>query len=139
MPIQIVENEHKEIEVAFEDGKKRRYYPGWQVILDVHSIQEAMQIQDETDEGVQAKRYITGTAVLQDRDISIIGEPDKKTRTLELGIWDREVPLRDDGEQPGFSARLASPTSGSTGPIGSTAPRTSGTSRCTCPRQRSSL
>ncbi|KWT97720.1 MULTISPECIES: hypothetical protein [unclassified Variovorax] len=104
MPIQIVENEDKKIEVTFEDGKKRSYYPGWQVILDVHSVQEAMQIQDETDEGVQAKRYITGTAVLQDRDISIIGEPDKKTRTLELGIWDREVPLRDDGEQPAFSA-----------------------------------
>lgn len=104
MPIQIVENEHKEIEVTFEDGKKRNYYAGWQVILDVHAVQDAMQIQNEGDEGVQAKRYITGTAVLQDRDISIIGEPEKKTKTLELSVWDREMPLRDDGEQPGFSA-----------------------------------
>ncbi|RYH66486.1 MAG: hypothetical protein EON54_04900 [Alcaligenaceae bacterium] len=103
MPIQIAENENKEIEVTFEDGKKRNYYPGWQMILDVHTVQGAMQIQDEGVEGVQAKRYITGTAVLQDRDISIIGEPEKKSRTLELSIWDREIPLREDGEQPGFS------------------------------------
>lgn len=104
MPIQIVENEHKEIEVTFEDGNKRNYYPGWQVVLDVHTVQEAMQIQNAGDEGVQAERHITGTAVLQDRDISIIGEPEKKTRTLELSIWDREIALQDDGEQPRFSA-----------------------------------
>lgn len=96
MPIQITERDDKAIECVFEDGKKTTYYPGWQLFIDAHDIQEAAELEHDSEQGPVVKRFLTGTAALQDRDVSIIGEPEKKTRTLRLGIFDREIPVKKD-------------------------------------------
>lgn len=98
MPVQITERDDKAIECVLEDGTKRTYYPGWRVIVDVHDVQEVVELEHDPELGPTVKRFLAGTAVLQDRDVSIIGEPEKKTKTLRLAVFDREVPVTKDGE-----------------------------------------
>lgn len=96
MPIRITERDDKALECIAEDGKTSTYYPGWQLSIAVQDIQEAAELEHDSEQGPTIKRFLTGTAVLQDRDVSIIGEPEKKTKMLRLGIFDREVPLKKD-------------------------------------------
>lgn len=90
--IEMTEREDGSIEHADPDGLKRTYYPGRQVWLDLQDLQVWRHLREsEADGAPNLVMQAQGEARLEDYDLSIIGEPTNKTRSVRVSVEARDL------------------------------------------------
>lgn len=91
--VQVTEGEDKSLEHVGPDGKSRTYYPDSQLWLDLQELQVMREVREPLDDSKAPElvTFLRGEARLEDYDISVIGEPDNKTRTLTVSLQVRDV------------------------------------------------
>lgn len=85
--------EHGEILYTDTDGKTHTYYPTRNIWLEVQTLEVLTILGDPKEEGAEPPllNRVRGAAMLEDRSISVVGDPESKVRTLtisfEAGDW----------------------------------------------------
>jgi hypothetical protein len=109
--VDVEDAEHGEILYRDKAGKEHTYYPCSSNWLEVESLEVFTTLGDPREKGAEARVVIRvrGIARLEDRSISVIGDPDSKTRTLtisfEAGEW-RPKEDEEAKEVPSFASAL---------------------------------
>lgn len=91
--MQMTEREDKSLEHVAPNGSTRTYYPREQICLDVQVLQIGQYLL-EPDTGTTKptlKTSVSGEVLLEDHDISMIGLPESKTRSLKLNFYVRDL------------------------------------------------
>lgn len=101
--VDIRDGERAQIIYKDGEGKEHTYYPARHVFFIVENLQ-TLVVLAETPEGQMepvVERRIRGTARLEDRSLSVVGDPKSKTRTLSISFeasdWrPKRKPITDD-------------------------------------------
>lgn len=92
-------------------GKQSTYYPCDSIWLEVQTL-ELLTVLGEPRDGAQAPVVVRlrGTALLEDRSISVVGDPSSKARnltiSLDAGDWKPKPVEPKDGEFPSCHTEL---------------------------------
>lgn len=117
--VDVREGERAQIIYKDGEGKEHKYYPARYAYFVVEDIQ-TLVVLNEPPEGQTEPvivRRIRGTARLEDRGLSVIGDPKSKTRTLAMSLeasdWRPKLePVADDELGTTFSSFLGGATLG---------------------------
>lgn len=87
-----------------KNGQQHTYYPCRNTWLDVQTLEVVTSLREPQDEG-SAPRLVTqvrGKAALEDRSISVVGDPASKVRVIEVsfeaGDWQPKPPKAGEDE-----------------------------------------
>ncbi|KQV60138.1 hypothetical protein ASC95_01275 [Pelomonas sp. Root1217] len=85
--IDLKDGDSGEILFTDKDGKQATYYPSHSIWLDVQTL-EVLTVLNEPAEGAEPSigRRLRGVAVLEDRSISVVGDPRSKSRRLTISF-----------------------------------------------------
>lgn len=90
--VNLVERDDKSVEHTGPDGQ-RTYYPGRHAWMDLQDLQVWRHLRETETDKPKMVLQLQGEARLQDYDISVIGEPENKTRSIRVSVQARdEVP-----------------------------------------------
>lgn len=86
--IDVREGERGQIIYKDGEGKEHKYYPARYAYFTVEDLQTLVVLNEPPDGQTEPVivRRIRGTARLEDRSLSVVGDPKSKTRTLAMSI-----------------------------------------------------
>lgn len=106
--VDVKEAEHGEIVYKDHDGKTRTYYPSYSIWMHVQTLEVLTILGVPKEAGAEPPLVtrVRGTAVLEDRSISVIGDPASKSRTLTISFESSDWrPPHEDDSNPLLSYR----------------------------------
>lgn len=111
--VDVKDIEHGKILYTDEEGKEHIYYPCRGISLEVQTLEVLTVLGDSKDGNERLLvTSVHGTVVLEDRSISVVGDPKSKVRRLKVsfgaGDW---RPKEDEPKDEDFSS-LTSPLGG---------------------------
>jgi hypothetical protein len=103
----------KDGEILYTDkeGKQTTYYPTHSIWLEVQTL-EVLTVLGEPNDGAEppVSTQVRGTAALEDRSISVVGDPKSKVRKLTIsfhaGDWKPKPVEPKEGEFQSFHSEL---------------------------------
>ncbi len=103
--VDVKDSEHGEILYTDADGKQHTYYPNRSIWLEVQTLEVLTVLAESRQEGAepQLMTRVRGTAVLEDRSISVVGDPDSRVGQLTINLSAVEWPLEPEEQEPGIS------------------------------------
>jgi hypothetical protein len=110
--VDVKDVEHGEILYTDKEGKEHTYYPCRNIWLEVQTLEILTVLSDSEEDGKEPNLVtrVRGTAVLEDRSISVAGDPKSKVRKLtisfEIGEWRLKAEEPKEDEFPSPSAHL---------------------------------
>jgi hypothetical protein len=109
--VNVKDVEHGEILYTDKEGKQHTYYPCRSIWLEVQTL-EVLTVVGDPKDGAEPPLVtrVRGTAALEDRSISVVGDPTSKVRQLsisfEAGDWKPRAEEPNEGEFATFSSEL---------------------------------
>lgn len=110
--VPVTEREDKALEYTDPKGAKYAYYPGRHIWLDLQELQVWRHLKEAKDDGPPTfVLQLQGVGRLEDYGISVMGEPDNRTRSLKVildhgDIAAAKVEAEKDTESFMYSAPL---------------------------------
>jgi hypothetical protein len=110
--VDVKDVEHGEILYTDKEGKEHTYYPCRNIWLEVQTLEILTVLGDPKEEGKEPPLVtrVRGTAALEDRSISVVGDPKSKVRKLtisfEAGEWRPKPEEPKEGDFPSLSSHL---------------------------------
>lgn len=104
--VDVKEAEHGEIVYTDQDGKARTYYPAHTIWMSVQALELLTVLNELKEEGGEPNLVtrVRGTALLEDRSISVVGDPKSKTRTLSITLEASDWRPKREEQAPGLLA-----------------------------------
>lgn len=109
--VDVKDVENGDILYTDKDGKQTTYYPSHSIWLEVQTL-EVLTVVGEPRDGAEPPVLIRvrGTAALEDRSISVVGDPTSKVRKLTIsfdaGDWRPRPVEPKEGDFPSFHSEL---------------------------------